>query len=150
AELRKLGFATPRGKSRVDDADEIDRIWAMAFLYHRAGRYEHSHWVTRWHVLDYKRHWPRDGWRMHRDIAYPRAWWPLLDKWAKKRGHPTELQISFVREESAFDPLRESFANAIGLTQLIFPTARRFAKGTGIEVSRDTLRDPDSNVTIGS
>ncbi len=150
AELRKLKFASPSGKSRVTDADEVDRIWALAYLYHLAGRYEHSHWVTRWHVLDYKRHWPTDAWRLHWDIAYPRAWWPLLDKWAKHRGHPTELQIAFVREESAFDPLRESYANAIGLTQMIFPTARRFAKGTGIKVSRDTLRDPEKNVTIGS
>src|SRR5687768_12480466 len=60
------------------------------------------------------------------------------------------MQIGIVREESAFDPLRESFANAIGLTQMIAPTAKRFAKGTGISVSRETLRDPDKNVTIGS
>jgi len=150
AELRKLGLTAPAGKSRVDDADEIDRIWAMAYLYDRAGRYEHSHWVTRWHVLDYKRSWPKNPWRAQWDIAYPRAWWPLISKWAKRRGHPAELQISFVREESAFDPLRESFANAIGLTQMIFSTANRFAKGTGIKVSRETLRDPEKNVTIGS
>jgi len=150
AELRKLGLSAPAGKSRVDDKDDIDRIWAMAYLYDRAGRYEHSHWVTRWHVLDYKRFWPNKTWRTQWDIAYPRAWWPLLDKWAQRRGHPTELQISFVREESAFDPLRESFANAIGLTQMIFSTANRFAKGTGIKVSRETLRDPEMNVTIGS
>ena len=60
------------------------------------------------------------------------------------------MQIGIVREESAFDPLRESYANAIGLTQMIFPTAERFAKGTGIKVSRETLRDPEKNVTIGS
>jgi soluble lytic murein transglycosylase len=33
---------------------------------------------------------------------------------------------------------------------MIFPTARRFAKGTGIKVSRSALRDPEKNVTIGS
>jgi len=66
----------------------------------------------------------------------PARGWDLLDQHARKHGYPTELLISFVREESAFDPLRESFANAIGLTQMIAPTAKRFAKGTGIKVSR--------------
>jgi soluble lytic murein transglycosylase len=149
-ELSALGFKVPPGKDEVTDPDQRDRIWAMAFLYHQAGRYPHSHWVTRWHVLDFKRHWPVGHHRLRWRIAYPTAWWSLLDKHATKHGFPTELLISFVREESAFDPLRESFANAIGLTQMIRPTARRFARGTGIAVSRATLRDPVKNVTIGS
>jgi soluble lytic murein transglycosylase len=33
---------------------------------------------------------------------------------------------------------------------MIFSTAERFARGTGITVSRETLRDPEKNVTIGS
>jgi soluble lytic murein transglycosylase len=150
AELRRLGLAPPGGKDRVDDPDLQDKLWAMAFLYHGAGRYGQSHWVTRWHILDYKRQWPVGGNRKRWDIAFPRAWWNLLDRHARQNGFPTELLISFVREESAFDPLRESFANAIGLTQMIAPTAKRFAKGTGISVSREALRDPVKNVTIGS
>jgi soluble lytic murein transglycosylase len=150
AELRQLGFTPPPGKKRVDDPDQIDRIWATVFLFHQAGRYGQSHWPTRWHVLDYKRRWPAGEHRRRWEIAYPPGWWGLLDEHAKKNGYPTELLISFVREESAFDPLMESFANAIGLTQMIAPTAKRFAKGTGLEVSRETLRDPVTNVTIGS
>jgi soluble lytic murein transglycosylase len=149
-ELRRLGLAAPGGKDRIDDPDLQDKLWAMAFLYHGAGRYGPSHWVTRWHILDFKRKWPTGPNRLRWEIAYPRAWWKLLDRHARQHGYPTELLISFVREESAFDPLRESFANAIGLTQMIAPTAKRFARGTGISVSRETLRDPDKNVTIGS
>ena len=122
----------------------------MAFLYHGAGRYGHALWVTRWHVLDYRRQWPVGANRARWDIAYPKGWWALLDKHARAQGYPTELLISFVREESGFNPLLESWANAIGLTQMIAPTAKRFAKGTGIEVSRAALRDPEKNVTIGS
>ena len=33
---------------------------------------------------------------------------------------------------------------------MIFPTATRFAKGTGIAPTRENLRDPEKNVTIGS
>ncbi len=150
SQLSALGFVVPAGKKVVSDADEIDRIWAMAFLNHNAGRFGRSHWVTRWHVVDFKRRWPVGHNKARWRIAYPIAWWELLSKHAKINGYPPELSIAFVREESAFNPLQESFANAIGLTQMIAPTAKRFAKGTGIVVSRQALRDPEKNVTIGS
>jgi soluble lytic murein transglycosylase len=150
AELRALGLAAPAGKSRVDDPDTIEKLWAMVYLFDRAGRYGTSHWPTRWHILDYRRSWPIGRERARWRIAYPKAYWELLSRHAATNGVPVALQIAIAREESAFDPLLESYANAIGLTQMIFPTAERFAKGTGITVSRDTLRDPEKNVTIGS
>ena len=149
-ELRRLGLVAPPDKQRVEDPDLVEKLWAMAFLYDRAGRYATSHWPTRWHILDYKRHWPTGANRARWEVAYPKAYWDLLTRHAEKNGAPIAMQIAIVREESAFDPLRESYANAIGLTQMIFVTAERFAKGTGIPVSRETLRDPEKNVTIGS
>jgi soluble lytic murein transglycosylase len=149
-ELRRLGLVAPPDKKRVDDPDLIEKLWAMAFLYDRAGRYATSHWPTRWHILEYRRHWPVGADRARWQVAYPRAYWDLLTRHAAKNDIPIAMQIGIVREESAFDPLRESYANAIGLTQMINVTAERFAKGTGIKVSRETLRDPEKNVTIGS
>ena len=122
----------------------------MAFLYDRAGRYGTSHWMTRWHILDYKRSWPIGANAARWRIAYPLAFWDLLERWARKRDVPPEMLIAIVREESAFNPLMESYANAIGLTQMIPSTGARFAKGTGITADRDNLRDPEKNVTIGS
>ena len=55
-----------------------------------------------------------------------------------------------MREESAFDPILESFANAIGLTQMIKPTAERFGKSLGFPMTRENLRDPAKNVAVGS
>jgi soluble lytic murein transglycosylase len=101
-------------------------------------------------VLDYKRHWPVGAWRKRWDIAYPPGYWQLIESHAKAQSIPSELVISFVREESGFDPIQESVANAIGLSQIIMPTAKRFAEGTGIVVSRETLRDPDKNLRIGT
>jgi soluble lytic murein transglycosylase len=150
AELRRLGMNVPPGKDRLTDPDRIEKLWATAFLYDRAGSYEKSHWPTRWHILDYKRAWPvghnRERWR----IAYPRGFGELIEAHAAQHGFPTEILMAIVREESAFNPLLESWANAIGLTQMIMPTAQRFAKGTDIEVSRASLRDPEKNVTIGA
>ena len=150
AELGKLGLAAPKNKTRVDDPEQIEKLWAMAYLFNRAGNYATSHWPTRWHILDYRRSWPVGANRARWLIAYPRAFWPLLLSNATVNGVPPAMQIAIVREESAFDPQLESYANAVGLTQMIFPTAKRFAQGTGIDVTRDTLRDPEKNVTIGS
>ena len=122
----------------------------MAWLYDRAGRYATSHWTTRWHILDYKRQWPVGANRARWLIAYPRAFEALLTRHATANGAPVAMLQAIVREESAFNPLTESYANAIGLTQMINSTATRFAKGTGIAPTRDNLRDPDKNVTIGS
>ena len=150
AELRGLGLTAPTGKKRVDDPDKIEKLWAMAWLYDRAGRYETSHWTTRWHILDYKRQWPVGANRARWRIAYPRAFDELLHTHAAANGAPVAMLQAIVREESAFNPLTESYANAIGLTQMINSTATRFAKGTGIAPTRENLRDPEKNVTIGS
>jgi soluble lytic murein transglycosylase len=150
AELRRLGLTAPRDKKRVDDPDKIEKLWAMTYLFDKAGRYESSHWPTRWHILDYRTQWPVGANRARWLIGYPKAYETLLRAHATTNKVPFAMQMSIVREESAFDPLLESYANAIGLTQMIFPTANRFAKGTGIKVTRENLRDPEKNVTIGS
>ncbi|HWU88077.1 MAG TPA: transglycosylase SLT domain-containing protein [Kofleriaceae bacterium] len=150
AELRKLGLAAPRDKKRVDDPDRIEKLWAMAFLFDRAGRYTSSHWPTRWHILDYRAQWPVGANRARWRIGYPLAYEDLLRTHAATNKVPFAMQIAIVREESAYDPLLESTANAIGLTQMIFVTGERFAKGTGFAATRENLRDPEKNVTIGS
>ena len=150
AEMRRIGLNIPPGKRPVTDPERIEKIWATAFLYDRARRYSQSHWPTRWHLLEYKRTWPVAGNRERWHIAYPKSHWNLVAQHATEHGFPRELLMAIVREESAFDPLRESYANAIGLTQMLFPTARRFGKGTGIAITRENLRDPEKNVTIGS
>ena len=149
-ELHKLGLTPPTDKKRVDDPDKIEKLWAIAFLYDRAGRYATSHWPTRWHILDYRKSWPVGANRARWEIAYPKAYWDLLSRHAEKNHVPIAMQIGIVREESAFDPLDESYANAVGLTQMIPPTAKDFAKGTGIDPTRENLKDPEKNVTIGS
>jgi soluble lytic murein transglycosylase len=149
-ELKKLGLQPPTDRKRIDDADKIEKVWAIAWLYDRAGRYAVSHNPTRWNVLDYRASWPVGANRARWQIAYPKAYYELLSRHAAKNNVPIAMQIGIVREESGFDPLDESYANAIGLTQMIPVTAHDFAKGTGIDPTRENLRDPEKNVTIGS
>ena len=148
-ELKKLGLHTPNDRKRVEDPDKLEKLWAMAFLYDRAGRFATSIWPTRWHALDYRRAWPTGANRAKWLIAYPKAYWPLLTKYAKINSVPIAMQIGIVREESGFDPLDESYANAIGLTQMIPSTAKDNAPA-GVTPNREYLRDPENNVTVGS
>lgn len=149
-ELRKLGLTPPGDRKRVDDPDKLEKLWAIAFLYDHAGRHATSIWPTRWHALDYRNAWPVGANRAKWRIAFPLAFQELLTRHAKLNNVPFAMQIAIVREESGFNPLDESYANAIGLTQMIPPTAKDFAKGTGIDPTRENLRDPEKNVTIGS
>ena len=55
-----------------------------------------------------------------------------------------------MREESGFDPHIESWANAIGLMQIILPTAEFLSKGTDIKPSAQALRHPAVAVELGS
>jgi len=149
-ELSRAGLRAPEGRQKVTDPARQEELWATAFLYDRARRWDRSHWIARWHVLDYKLAWPTADTRGKWEIAYPRGYWHLVEPAAKQLGYPPELLEAFVREESAFDPVMESFANAIGLTQMIMPTAQRFGKGLGFDISRETLRDPEKNIAVGS
>ena len=80
---------------------------------------------------------------------YPLAYEELLRRHATTNKTPFALQIGIVREESAFDPFTESYANAWGLTQMIPPTAKDFSKGTNIAPTRENMFDPEKNVTVG-
>ena len=149
AELKKLKLTPPSGKNRVDDPATIEKLWAVAFLYDKAGRYATSHWPTRWHILDYRRSWPNGANKARWLIAYPLAYEELLRRHAQLNNTPFAMQIGIVREESAFDPFTESYANAWGLTQMIPPTAKDFSKGTNIAPTRENMFDPEMNVTVG-
>ena len=149
AELKKLKLTPPTDKKRVDDPATIEKLWAIAFLYDKAGRYATSHWPTRWHILDYRRAWPTGANRARWLIAYPLAYEELLRRHATLNKTPFALQIGIVREESAFDPFTESYANAWGLTQMIPVTAKDFSKGTTIAPTRENMFDPEMNVTVG-
>lgn len=149
-EMKKLGLAVGNDKKQTTDPDELDKLWATAWLYDKAGRYADSVWVTRWHAIDYRKAWPVGANRARWKIAYPLAFQEILARHAKLNHVPFAMQIGITREESGFDPLDESYANAVGLTQMIPPTAKDFSKGTGIDPTRENLRDPEKNVTIGS
>jgi soluble lytic murein transglycosylase len=82
---------------------------------------------------------------------YPLAFWELIQKKAQERGLDPYLVVALIRQESLFDARARSPAAALGLMQLIQPTATRVAKQIGIAVpSQEMLFDPEVNLTLGT
>ena len=87
-----------------------------------------------------------------RDLyRYPLAYWDLIQKKAQERGLDPYLVLALIRQESLFDTHARSPARALGLMQLIPPTAARVAKQLGLPApSNETLFQPEVNVGLGT
>ena len=149
-ELARLGLATSAEKHSTAAAkgEEEDLVWITSTLLDRGGVWSASHSLPRHALTNYKLEYPKGIGEAKWKLAYPRAFPELVAKNTKANQLPEALQLAIMREESAFSPRIESFANAIGLTQMLVKTARRFANG--VTVTRDILLDPAKNVEIGS
>jgi soluble lytic murein transglycosylase len=81
---------------------------------------------------------------------YPLAFWQLIQQKSQERGLDPYLVVALIRQESLFDTHARSPAAALGLMQLLQPTAARVAKQIGIAVpTSEMLFDPDVNLTLG-
>lgn len=144
-ELARLGVGTkavPAGSPREDV------LWIAAILLDRGHLWSASHSIPRNTLTGYRWSYPTDAhaeaqWR----LSYPRAYGEFVAKNGKANKVPEALQLAIMREESAFNPKAESFANALGLTQMLVRTAQRFSKAT---ITRDTLLSADKNLEVGS
>jgi soluble lytic murein transglycosylase len=155
-ELAKLGLSTAAdkhagehaGTARGDRADQEDLLWIAAILLDRGGVWSASHSIPRYAATRYRLSYPREMGEAKWKLSYPRAFPSLVGRNARANQIPEALQLAIMREESAFNPKIESFANAIGLTQMLIKTARRYANGA--RVTRDVLMDPAKNLQLGS
>jgi len=75
----------------------------------------------------------------------------LLQKHAALRGLDPYLVAALVLQESNFDPVVKSHANAVGLMQVLPSTGRGYARKLGVRpFSADRLTDAEVNVRIGT
>jgi len=89
----------------------------------------------------------RDLW----SIAYPDAFRDLVVRYTKGSAVEPELLQALMREESALDPRALSWAGAVGLTQLMLPTAREVARALRIRApSAEQLQNPATNIQLGA
>ena len=79
---------------------------------------------------------------------YPFPYEDTILKWSKQRQLNPLLVTSLIRQESRFEPEIKSSAGAIGLMQVIPPTAKTSAKNIGL--ASYSMTDPEDNINIGT
>ena len=84
-------------------------------------------------------------------LAYPMAFGGNVRGAVADKQVPQLLLQALVREESAFQTEVKSWAGAMGLSQLMWATAKDTARKMGIKgLTKADLADPDTNLAIGA
>jgi soluble lytic murein transglycosylase len=81
---------------------------------------------------------------------YPLAYRALVEKYESLAKNPPYYLYAIMWKESGFNPHDVSYADAIGLMQMIPPTTQRVAPKLGLRYTDDLLYDPELNVRVGS
>jgi soluble lytic murein transglycosylase len=132
------------------DAADPELVWLSAQLFTAADAPEIGHAFARRRVTDHLAHYPAGRWRPMWEIAFPKAFEPLVVRESAAAGIPPALTWAIMREESDFYPEAKSPSNAYGLMQLIASTARGIAAGTPYSWTEEGLKRPDASVALGS
>jgi soluble lytic murein transglycosylase-like protein len=149
-ELDVLGLGRDVATEQRWTAGDPGGAWTRSALDAEAGRWVSSHSTGRDLLRKYATSYPTDANREAWQLAYPRAFRALIESAAKEfKLHPSVVW-AICRSESGFNPRVESHAAAIGLLQLILPTAQAMAKPLGLTADAQTLRQPAVNVRLGA
>jgi soluble lytic murein transglycosylase len=131
-------------------ADRQAWTWTRVVLYQLAGAYEQATRLSRAEEPRFGATWPVGPAKRLWELAHPRPFADLVNRWAGERAIDPFWVWSIMREESGFNPRIESWANAIGLMQIILPTAEMLAKGTDFDPSREGLQKPEVSIALGT
>lgn len=133
-------------KSFADRADEaLCQTYAM--LGSAARRYRVGQRAVRWADLNTA---PNAVNRWAWECIYPEPFVESVDSEARKNSLPRGLVYALMRQESGFRPHVVSPAKAVGLMQLIPPTAKNVASELSVEYKPELLRLPAYNIRFGS
>ncbi len=85
------------------------------------------------------------------ELLFPRKFLELIQASAEKFNVKPELMLSIIRQESAFNPLARSGADALGLMQVIPSAAKQHEKETGLTLGNfEDLYKPEMNIPYGA
>jgi soluble lytic murein transglycosylase len=90
---------------------------------------------------------PREYW----EALFPRPYWPDLKRFSLENGLDPYLVASLIRQESEFNPVAVSRANAVGLMQLLPRTGKLVAKQASVRhYNASQLYTPAVNLQLGT
>jgi peptidoglycan lytic transglycosylase len=153
--LLRLGLE----RAAADELAAVDRkalaagepLLLVADLLDRAGDHKTAHNLIRSLARSALRQRPEGPalrvWR----VAYPVAFENEVERWAQAAGVAPDLLFALMREESGLDPSVVSPAGAVGLTQLMLPTAQGIAKKLRMgRIRQADLMKPPVAIRIGA
>jgi soluble lytic murein transglycosylase len=135
-------------------ASQEGGTWAppeMARVYQDLGRYDRGieimkHSTPNYFAVDLP-DLPRPYW----EALFPKAYWTDLRKYSLLNGLDPYLVASLIRQESEFNALALSRANAVGLMQLLPKTGKTVAKQVKLKgYSAPQLFTPAVNLQLGT
>jgi len=139
--------------SRMEQELSFEELRAVGLALYQEGMYVQ----TIRHVFRYIN---REGYTLDRrdlELLYPRPFLELVEKNSAESGIAPDILFGLIRTESAFQSSVVSRAGAVGLTQLMPPTAEEMAgrirRSGGPDYAAENgldLRDPATNVHIGA
>ena len=125
-------------------------LWIVGAAYNRAGAPDLGHSFFRTRVNDFLSHYPEGAWRTPWEVAFPKAFEPLVAEASRAQAIPLSLAWGIMREESSFVVEAKSPSNAYGLMQLIVPTAKWMAQGTTLQADEASLKKPEVSIAFGT
>ena len=135
-------------------SDDEDKSWApaeTAQLYIDTGHYDRAIETMKRSVPSYFAvdipNLPREYW----DALFPRPYWSDLKKFSTANGLDPYLVASLIRQESEFNAIAVSRANAVGLMQLLPRTGKLVARQVSMKrYSPSQLYTPAVNLELGT
>jgi soluble lytic murein transglycosylase len=147
----EAGVELRRGERAFIQKHTAARALPVLFArYERAGNHNRPWLLAEVHGGRALAQPPRGAARTWWERAYPRAFRRFIEKHEKLGKNPPLYLYAIMRKESGFDPHVVSYADAIGLMQMIPATTKRVAKELEMEWGEDLLYDPEKNVKVGS
>ena len=135
-------------------ASEEGGAWAPpeeAKVYQDGGRYDRGIEVMKRSVPNYFAVGLPDLPRSYWEALFPKPYWTDLHKYSTLNGLDPYLVASLIRQESEFNPLALSRANAVGLMQLLPVTGKRVAKEIKLRhYNSSQLYTPTLNLQLGT
>ncbi len=152
--LSNGGLADAAVRELQAAASQEGGTWAppeMARVYQDGGRYDRGIEIMKRATPNYFAVDIPDLPRPYWEALFPKAYWTDLRKYSELNGLDPYLVASLIRQESEFNALALSRANAVGLMQLLPKTGKTVAKQVKLKgYSAPQLYTPAVNLELGT
>jgi soluble lytic murein transglycosylase-like protein len=142
--MATLAVAEARALKGSPEAPDIDMLRRLALRLSEAGEYAQSMIVMN-DIFENPGYEPS---REDMELFWPRPWLSEVNASAVAAGMDEHVLYGLIRSESYFRPAVVSHAGAIGLAQLMPPTAAEVARK--LRIDSYNLEDPADNIRLGS